>query len=243
MNHHKIRIPHITKGLYMLGAILLASNFLAFTLLEVGSSKAFGVSEVIEQSNKQRELISAKPLTIDENLMTAAQTKAEDMAKGHYFSHNMPDGTPPWKFITDTGYQYLEAGENLAVTNEDSSTIVTGWLNSPAHRDNMLNKNFTATGIGMAPFGEYEGHKNTYVVVAFYTKPGSQQNVPVTIQPTHPAGELTILKEKGLVMPLNAINILALTLIIIGASLEILHFRHKHSYNNKKNNNLPNKLH
>lgn len=221
-----IKLKHISRSFFLAGFALIFISLSSVTFLDVKTTKAFAANEIISQTNEQRAIVSAKPLVADNKLMTAAQTKAENMASLHYFSHNAPDGTPPWKFITDTGYEYLDAGENLAITNQDTTSIITGWMNSPAHRDNVLNKNFTSTGIGMAFFGDYEGHKNTYIVVAFYAKPGSQANVPVAIQPTHPAGTISILKKDDFFLSLNYISIIALGLIIGGSVMEIIHLRH-----------------
>ncbi len=160
--------------------------------------------------------------------MNAAQAKAEHMAKNQYFSHNLPDGTAPWQFITNSGYEYLEAGENLAITNQSDSQVVDGWMNSLTHKENLLNKNYSDIGIGVAFFGNYSDYKNTVVIVAFYGKPGVQQNVPIEVQPTSPAGGIAIVEQKDLIGPYGVYAIIGGALLVAGIIIELLHISANH---------------
>lgn len=223
-----IKIKPITRGMYLAAFGIITISLFSLSTLVNSQIMAIGAGTIVELSNKQRELLSAQPLAINTDLMNAAQAKAENMAKNQYFSHNLPDGNPPWKFITDTGYSYLEAGENLAMTNQTDDSVVSGWMNSPAHRDNVLNKNFTDTGIGVAYYGSYEGYKNAFVIVAFYAKPGSQPSVPVSIQPTYPAGGMTMVKKQDLIGPYSALVVVSISLLLVGVVIESLHIRTNH---------------
>lgn len=222
------KIKPITRGLYLAAIGVMAFSLIGFSNIVIGQNKAIGANEIIELTNKQRELLNAQPLAVNIDLMNAAQAKAENMAKEQYFSHNLPDGTAPWKFITDTGYSYLEAGENLAMTNQTNESVVTGWMNSPAHKDNVINKNFTETGIGVAYFGAYQGYKNAYVVVAFYAKPGSDANIPVNVQPTYPAGEMEIVSNDKINQPYQTFLVVGLVILIGAVIIEISHLRTNH---------------
>lgn len=101
-------------------------------------------------------------------LEEAARLKAEDMAEKGYFSHVSPDGKSPWYWISGAGYKFIYAGENLAVDFEYSEDVNEAWLNSPGHRDNILNNQFTEIGIATAE-GRYNGRKTTFVVQMFGT--------------------------------------------------------------------------
>jgi uncharacterized protein YkwD len=96
-------------------------------------------------------------------LQKAAQNKAEDMAKKEYFSHLSPEGKTPWYWIERSNYKYSSAGENLAAKFSDPEILVSRWMDSQAHRENILNSNFEDFGIGIAK-GAYEGRKTLYVV-------------------------------------------------------------------------------
>jgi hypothetical protein len=62
----------------------------------------------------------------------------------------------------------VHAGENLAIHFTDSSDVVGAWMDSPTHRANIMNGNYTEIGVGTAE-GTYEGFKTMYVVQLFGT--------------------------------------------------------------------------
>ena len=93
----------------------------------------------------------------------AARLKAEDMANKGYFAHTSPEGLKAWDFINEVGYKFNYAGENLAINFLDSQDAINAWMDSPTHRANILNNNFTEIGIGMAK-GEYEGKETIFIV-------------------------------------------------------------------------------
>jgi len=99
----------------------------------------------------------------------AAQLKAEDMARRGYFSHTTPEGKTPWYFLDQVGYKYSAAGENLAVNFFESKDVADAWMSSPPHRANIIRKDFTEIGIGVAS-GIYRG-RNTVFVVQFFGRP------------------------------------------------------------------------
>lgn len=107
-----------------------------------------------------------KPLNLNENLSLAALEKAEDMFSHGYWAHNAPDGTTPWKFIYEADYNYLYAGENLARDFNDSSSVVSAWMKSKTHRDNILNANYQDIGFAVVN-GKLNGKETTLVVQMF----------------------------------------------------------------------------
>ncbi len=108
---------------------------------------------LINLINKERSARGIPSLKLNENLDNAASLKAKDMINRNYFEHYAFNLTP-WDFIENSGYDYLYAGENLAMDFNTSEGVVKAWMNSPAHRDNILNPDFTETGIGVVK-GEY----------------------------------------------------------------------------------------
>lgn len=141
------------------------------------------ISGLLSATNTQRSNNGAGSLTINSKLNSAAQAKAQDMVNRNYWSHQTPDGQQPWVFITGAGYQYLSAGENLAYGFMTSSATVTGWMNSPSHRSNLLSSSFTEVGFGIANSPNFVGNGEQTVVVAMYAKP---QAAPAPA-PTPPA--------------------------------------------------------
>jgi uncharacterized protein YkwD len=127
---------------------------------------------VIQQVNAQRINNGETPLAINGELMLAAKLKAEDMAKKGYFSHQGPDGSMAWNWMDKVGYNYSYAGENLAINFFDAQDVVDAWMQSPSHRENILNKDFAEVGVA-AVNGVYNGSKTVFLVQIFGT-----QNVP-----------------------------------------------------------------
>jgi uncharacterized protein YkwD len=128
---------------------------------------------LLSATNTARSQNGAAALGTNSKLAAAAQAKANDMANRNYWSHNTPEGDPPWIFVTAQGYDYQKLGENLAAGFSDEQATVNGWMGSAPHRDNMLDPAFTEVGFGWANNANYTsaGGGPMTVVVAFYGKP------------------------------------------------------------------------
>ncbi|AIF69331.1 hypothetical protein PAP_04600 [Palaeococcus pacificus DY20341] len=127
-----------------------------------------GIKErIFERINEIRERNGLSPLEWNETLEKAAQMHAEDMAKRNYFSHESPEGETFKDRLAKVGYKpksisdgksetIVIGGENLFLYGGEGSVeeivneAVNGWMNSKGHRDNILRKEFTLTGIGVA---------------------------------------------------------------------------------------------
>lgn len=168
--------PHILRNEAVLFvAIILAGIEVIFLLqafLILPRSNFFALivpGVLVDETNASRETYNFSPLKTNPLLEAAATDKARDMAEKGYFAHTSPDGVAPWYWLELVGYKFLYAGENLAVNFVDSSDVTQAWMNSPLHRENILNGNFTEIGIAAAQ-GIYEGRETTFVV-QFFGKP------------------------------------------------------------------------
>lgn len=146
----------------------------------LGYATGVSVQGLFDDTNVQRSSNSEANLSLNATLNQVAQAKANDMVARDYWSHDTPDGQTPWSFYTAAGYCYLEAGENLAYGFATSSDVVTGWMNSPEHRANILNADFVEVGFGFANSSNYQGTGPETVVVAEYAKPCSAATQPTT---------------------------------------------------------------
>ena len=126
-------------------------------------------SVIVDLTNEERTDLAVGPLVRSSTLDAAAKQKAEHMAKNQYFAHYSPDGVSPWYWFDQVGYNYLHAGENLAIHFSDSGEVIEAWMNSPSHRANIANGNYQEIGVGTAR-GTYEGFDTIYVVQLFGTK-------------------------------------------------------------------------
>jgi hypothetical protein len=229
MQQHPHSHHTIGHSLYTAGAFLLLFIVTLFSPLNASLSYAIGAENILTLSNQVRDQNGKTELTTNSVLMSAAQAKAEHMVANRYFAHFSPDGKTPWDFFNEAGYTYEVAGENLAITNEDDQAVITGWMNSPTHRENLLSSDYSDIGIGIAKYGDYQGNKNTTIIVALY----GTQKTPLAVtgsEPTNPAGTIAALKPALIGEKLYAASGLALALIIAGAALEIRHIkRQKHT--------------
>jgi len=137
--------PYMASGAVI--ALLSVFTFLLFSLsifqysLVLNPNLAAVISNVlVNLANDDRSTLGLDSLFVNPLLVSAAQAKANDMALKGYFSHNSPDGTEPWYWIREAGYQYRLAGENLAIDFSDSAEVERAWLSSPTHRANILNE-------------------------------------------------------------------------------------------------------
>jgi uncharacterized protein YkwD len=155
--------------LYAVLAILVFLSFSPFGEIRISRLLARLSQElIIQEVNPVREGQGFLALEFDEKLNQAAQLKAEDMIARDYFSHQGPDGEPPWSWLDKVEYHYVTAGENLAMDVNDPKVLITAWLSSPSHAKNILNENFADIGIGIAK-GEIN-KRETIVVVMFLAK-------------------------------------------------------------------------
>lgn len=110
--------------------------------------------KMLDLVNQERMKAGLKPYELDMNLVKSARVKSKDMITNNYFAHNSPNGTTPWDLMKAQGVTYTRAGENLAgASNVDTAHI--NLMNSPGHKANILNADFTHFGIGIVDGGKY----------------------------------------------------------------------------------------
>jgi len=162
--------PYTIGGLASVFAFLIVIIFglsvADHYLLKSGSLAAVISSVLVDLVNGDRGGNSVGGLTVNQTLTVAAQAKADHMAANGYFAHISPDGKDSWYWFRQAGYAFTYAGENLAVDFSDSIDVERAWMNSPTHRANILNGNFTEIGIATAQ-GTYKGRPTTFVVQMF----------------------------------------------------------------------------
>ena len=102
--------------------------------------------KTLELINEYRKQNGLNELKVYSKLQEVAKLKAEDLVNNKYFSHTSPTLGTPFKMLKDNQVEYRIAGENLA-GNTTPERAVEAWINSPAHRDNILENKFEYTGI------------------------------------------------------------------------------------------------
>ncbi|MCR4275007.1 MAG: CAP domain-containing protein [Candidatus Campbellbacteria bacterium] len=183
-NDHK---PHMVRDASIVALttiLVLTFGFSVFQALLIRTSIEFTAAVVpgvlVDLANKDREAEGLSDLTVSPILEKAARMKAEHMAENEYFAHTSPDGLNPWYWFYRAGYNFVNAGENLAVNFVDSGDVEQAWMNSPGHRENIMNGTFTEIGIAAVP-GQYKDRKTIFVVQLFGT-PAQVAVAPVIAQ-------------------------------------------------------------
>lgn len=132
----------------------------------LGISSEISVQKVIDDTNIERQKAGLPALVENSVLDEAAKAKAANMFTENYWAHYSPSGKDPWGFIKSAGYNFSYAGENLARNFYNSDDVVKAWMNSPSHKENLLNSHYQEIGIAVVE-GTLQGQQTTLVVQMF----------------------------------------------------------------------------
>jgi hypothetical protein len=199
---HFLREKSVLVVTSVIVVLLLASVLGSFIVRGSKFLASIQSAFLVDLANEDRLLEGANGLVMNEKLVLAAQLKANDMAEKEYFAHTSPDGTTPWHWFEEAGYNYVYAGENLAVNFTRSEDVQRAWMNSPTHRANILNNRYKEIGIATAE-GYYKGKKTTFVVQMFGTPSAAMVNTAPVVAaelstPEEPAQTETLLASNEL---------------------------------------------
>lgn len=174
-NNHRPRILHPAGLLVLIAVFILFQSWtqlFKYALVSapqgyiLGFASSIFPQQVVEQTNAQRAMDGLPPLSLNQQLTEAAAGKANHMFANNYWAHVAPDGTTPWVFIKNAGYRYSVAGENLARDFGDTGSMIGAWMNSPTHRENIMNPKYSQIGVAVVD-GVLEGSETTLVVQMF----------------------------------------------------------------------------
>jgi uncharacterized protein YkwD len=127
--------------------------------------------QIIDMTNAERKKHDLPPLKINLTLCKVARDHAVNQAKQQKMDHVL-DGMGPFQRIKASGYLYEVAGENVAFRPDDLpvKAVMEGWMKSPLHRKNILDKEFTEIGLGGAP----DKARTTYYYTQVFGTPKTQ---------------------------------------------------------------------
>lgn len=128
---------------------------------------------LFSHSNDARSKRGLSTLSWDSGLAAIARGHSRDMAERTFFEHVNPDGCDSSCRVEQASYAYSAVAENLffEVDSEGIDAVavadnaLANWLDSTAHRRNLLSVEMTHTGIGVVQAG------NTVYVTALYAAP------------------------------------------------------------------------
>jgi len=149
----------------VLCVLVMALSGLSCPPLELLSPTEASYSEaeveelIIVLVNEQRQHLGVSALSRDSLLTTLATEHSTSMAENGFFSHdrypgerdlthNQPPGTVRGENLSMTPTRRVIPGPYLSL-QDVCEWAVSGWMNSPGHRDNMLRPGFIKTGVGV----------------------------------------------------------------------------------------------
>ncbi len=173
-NNHKAKILWTRSLLILVGLFIMGRSIVDITIgLKpgvLGYASQIDINKIVELTNSNRAKAGSNKVTLNAQLSAAAAAKVDDMFKENYWAHVSPKGTEPWAFITNAGYKYQHAGENLARDFSSSKDVVNAWMASPSHKKNLLDKRYKDMGLAVKD-GYINGVETTIVVQMFAVEP------------------------------------------------------------------------
>jgi uncharacterized protein YkwD len=147
-------IASIAAWMLITGAPASASDCPNTQVQMPGLSQAAIEGSITCLINQERVAFGLPPVQANPSLRQAALSHSNEMVQLGYFEHTSPAGLTFVDRIKDTGYtqgaQLWEVGENLVWGSGPLSTprsLVTSWMNSPPHRENLLRPQFRDIGV------------------------------------------------------------------------------------------------
>ncbi len=135
---------------------------------------------IVEMTNDIRRRNGLPVLLQDGSCRDSARGHSADMLNRHYFSHDDPEGHSI-KERLPANLATRQCGENIwtgsghdpGQVRHLAQKIMDGWMNSPGHRENILNPAYTHLGVGvMAKNQEIRATQVFIGMAAGRTRPG-----------------------------------------------------------------------
>lgn len=231
--------PHLIRAHGLIAVLIIAVLAqVVYSVTTVGNLQVLGRTsnietvELLADTNKEREAQGLGDLIINDQLSQAAFLKAQDMLANNYWAHTSPSGVAPWKWFGDVGYNYSTAGENLAKNYPTATATVQAWMNSPTHRENILNDSYVDVGFAVVD-GTIDGRATT-LVVAMYGAPVTFSAVqgealPVSFAAPAQQGSNPLEFFGSALQSLSPVTIMILALLAVVAIVGVVahHYRNK----------------
>ncbi len=142
-----VPLPLSLNGILGLGPPPRESAIAAGMVHDLPDTREVYAADVTQLVNQERTAHGCAALTINLAVTRAADEHSRDMGVTGYFAHDTPAGVTPWTRMEQAGYAE-PAAENIAEGYLTPQDVVNSWINDPAHRANILNCDFKASGVG-----------------------------------------------------------------------------------------------
>lgn len=127
-----------------------------FSECQLPAEAEFWRTEILRLVNQERQAQGLNPVTRNQTLEDEAAEYACELIHYDYFGHvNAVTGATLTDRADQVGYDYWIIGENLAAGQLSPAQAMADWMDSPCHRENLLNPAFTELGVGIRSGGDY----------------------------------------------------------------------------------------
>lgn len=111
--------------------------------------------QLLQLANLERVAAGLPPVVRDDRLRKAADDFACRMIEEGFFDHHDPyTGHGPGDRAVASKYVFYSIGENLAAGQETAADVINLWMDSPTHRDILLDPDWKDTGVAVRAGGE-----------------------------------------------------------------------------------------
>lgn len=207
-----------SKYLFLYGVILIGIKIgiISFFLIlpQFDYFSTITQQRLLDLINRARAENGLSQVVLNTQLSETASFKIEDMFRVGYFDHTSPTGVTPWFWFKKAGYNYEYAGENLAINFFQSDDVFNAWMQSPAHRENILNANFNEIGLAVKS-DKLQNQETVLAVLVFGKQPKKNTQViadKTKIAQTQPSSLPKNQQSKARVATANATPIIQKTI-------------------------------
>lgn len=106
--------------------------------------------DIVREVNAFRAQNGLPPLSWNDRLAAAALGHAQDLDRSGTFAHEGSRGSTLESRLNGAGYRWCAAAENISRGQPTPARVVSGWINSPGHRANMLKTNVREAGAALS---------------------------------------------------------------------------------------------
>ncbi len=113
--------------------------------------------QVLQLVNLERAERDMQPVVVNSRLSKMADDYACEMVNGKFFGHRHPQtGQGPADRAVTAKYAFYAIGENLAAGSADPAEVMQQWMESPSHRNIILDPTWKEVGIAVRSGGEMD---------------------------------------------------------------------------------------
>jgi uncharacterized protein YkwD len=138
------------------GSTCSLTDFAAAALTRINELRAAGAD-----CRTKGRFGPAAALGWNAQLTQAAERHSQDMVAHNFFSHTGSDGSTLAVRVDATGYAWQGLGENIAAGYPSVDAVMTGWMASDGHCENLMNPSYNEVGLVCVP-GTSATSYNTY---------------------------------------------------------------------------------